>query len=97
MIGSICLWNFSEDRKIAETGYDLSPKFQGRGLMSEALKAILEFGFQNLNLDLIEAYTQKNNESSRKMLEKNMFKLAMNRKDEENSANLIYELQKADV
>lgn len=38
MIGSICLWNFSKDKKIAEIGYDLSPKFQGKGIMNESLK-----------------------------------------------------------
>ena len=27
LIGTICLWNFSEDGKTAEVGYDLSPKF----------------------------------------------------------------------
>lgn len=28
MIGSICLWNFSPDKKTAEVGYDLNPDFQ---------------------------------------------------------------------
>jgi len=37
LIGSVCLWNFSEDRKQAELGYELLPVFQGRGLMSEAV------------------------------------------------------------
>jgi len=51
MIGSICLWNFSEDEKSAEIGYDLSPDYQGKGIMNESLSRIIEFGFQNLNLE----------------------------------------------
>jgi len=94
MIGSICLWNLSKDRKTAEVGYDLSPKFQGKGIMNESLKSILEFGFKNLNLDIIEAYTQKNNESSKKLLERNGFILVPDKKDEDNHENLIYEIKK---
>ena len=91
MIGSICLWNFSKDRKIAEVGYDLSPKFQGQGIMDESLKSILDFGFKNLHLDLIEAYTHHKNEPSKKLLERNKFKLIVDKKDQYNSDNIIYE------
>jgi len=92
MIGSICLWNFSKDQKTAEIGYDLSPKFHRKGIMDESLKSILKFGFKNLNLDFIEAYTQKNNESSKKLLERNGFILFPDRKDEDNHYNIIYEI-----
>ena len=34
IIGTICLWNFSEDYKTAEVGYDLNPTFQRKGIMS---------------------------------------------------------------
>ena len=91
MIGSICLWNFSKDRKIAEVGYDLSPKFQRKGIMDESLKSILDFGFKNLHLDLIEAYTHHKNEPSKKLLERNKFKLIVDKKDQYNSDNIIYE------
>lgn len=95
MIGSICLWNFSKNRKTAEIGYDLNPDFQGKGIMNEALKEIVEFGFKNLNLDLIEAYTHHNNESSKKLLERNKFILIKGEKDENNEDNIIYKLKKA--
>jgi ribosomal-protein-alanine N-acetyltransferase len=42
MIGSICLWNFQQT-KTAEVGFDLNPKFQGKGIMSELLKCIIQF------------------------------------------------------
>ena len=94
MIGSICLWNFTKDQKAAEIGYDLSPKYQGKGIMQEALKGILEFGFQQLNLELIEAYTHYQNESSKKLLERNGFKLMKGKEDEHNENNIVYELKK---
>jgi ribosomal-protein-alanine N-acetyltransferase len=72
----------------------LSPKFQGKGIMNESLKSILEFGFKNLNLDLIEAYTHKRNLSSKKLLERNRFILDVNKKDEHNQDNIIYKLKK---
>jgi len=92
MIGTICLWNFSEDKKTAEVGYDLSPEFQGKGIMSEALKSILNFGFYNLNLNIIEAYTHKKNENSKKLLEKNNFKIIEGKSDEYNNDNIVYKI-----
>lgn len=94
MIGSICLWNFSNDRKTAEVGYDLSPKFQGKGLMNESLKSVLDFGFNTLNLDLIEAYTHRENTKSIHLLKKNNFKLVVGKKDNDNLENSIFEIGK---
>ena len=50
MIGSICLWNFSEDRKVAEIGYDLDPKYQRKGIMTESINAVLNFGFRKFQI-----------------------------------------------
>ncbi len=92
IIGTICLWNFSKDKIIAEVGYDLNPSFQKKGIMTEALKKIVDYGFNNLNLDKIEAFTHKENENSKKLLEKNGFHLKKDRKDLENNSNIIFEL-----
>ncbi len=73
LIGSICLWNFSEDKKTAEVGYDLDPKFQGKGIMSEALKAVLDFGFNQRGFETIEAYTDYRNIPSKKLLKLHSF------------------------
>ncbi len=93
IIGTICLWNFSDNNKTAEVGYDLHPEFQRMGIMSEALESIINFGFNALKLDKIEAFTHKNNESSKKLLEKNGFIFMEDRKDEENDFNRIFELK----
>jgi len=90
MIGSICLWNFSLDRTVAEVGFDLSPEFHNQGIMSEALNCVLNFGFNNLELDEIEAFTHYGNESSKKLLMKNNFSLIENRKDKDDADNIIF-------
>lgn len=89
MIGTICLWNFSEDLKIGEVGYDLQPQFQGKGIMSEALKCVVKFGFEKLDLEKIEAYTHRKNESSKKLLENNKFILVRDKNDD-NEFNLVF-------
>ncbi len=90
LIGTICLWNFSKDRKIAEVGYDLRPDFQGKGIMSEALSCILHYGFEQLQLDQIEAFTHRNNIASKKLLTRHNFILIEQRKDEANHDNIIF-------
>lgn len=95
IIGTICLWNFSKNNKTAEVGYDLNPICQRKGIMSEALTQIIDFGLIELNLEKIEAFTHTENEDSKKLLEKNRFHIVENRKDETNSNNLIFEIKKA--
>lgn len=94
-IGTICLWNFSEDLKTAEIGYDLHPDAHGKGLMSEALEAVLHFGFTDLKLDTIEAFTHHANTSSLLLLQKQNFEHAKTRHDEENVNNIVFVLEKS--
>lgn len=94
IVGTICLWNFSEDRKIAEVGYDLNPSFQGKRIMSEAMKSVIDFGFTQLKLDIIEAFTHKENETSKRLLKKNGFKFMEDRTDEDNANNIIFEIER---
>lgn len=70
LIGTICLWNFNEEENKAEVGYEIIPEYQQKGIAKEALSKIIEFGFDGLQLSKIEAYTHKENLSSKKLLEK---------------------------
>lgn len=72
-MGSICLWNFDFEKDSAEIGYELSPEFQGKGFMQEALSKVIDFGFNALNLQTIEAFTDENNTTSIRTLEKYNF------------------------
>ena len=95
LIGTICLWNFSVDRKTAELGYELLPEYHGKGIMSEAVTFILNYGFEDLNVSKIEAFTNKNNLNSIQLLQKFNFTLNVNRKDEKYPENLIFELARS--
>ncbi len=96
LIGTICYWNFSSKKTVAEIGYELDPAFQGKGIMSEAIKKIVAFGFQEIELDAIEAFTHKKNNNSTKLLQKYNFKRDAERIDKENSDNIIFTLPKQD-
>jgi len=76
LIGTICLWNFSKDHQSAVLGYELSPDFQGRGIMSEALGGVLVCAFDALSLHTVEAYTHPENAPSEKLLRVHGFRAA---------------------
>ena len=95
MIGTICLFEFADDNFKAEIGYELLPSYQGKGLMQEAVSKVLEFGFQHLGLNSIEAYTHSENQSSTRLLEKfNFTKQSLSQKDCDKSF-IVFKLLKS--
>ncbi len=94
LIGSICLWNFSEDKKKAEVGYGLDPKFQGKGIMSEALKIVLDFGFNQKGFETIEAYTDYRNIPSKTLLKLHGFIPSYGIKDLDKQNNEVYHINR---
>lgn len=73
MIGTIGFWRMQKEHFRAEIGYQLHPDYQGKGIMHEALRAVLEYGFGELNLHSVEANVNPNNAGSIRLLEKNGF------------------------
>ena len=73
-VGTICLFNFSNENNQAEIGYELLPAFQGQGIMQEATSKVIAFGLDVIGLKTIEAYTHLENKNSSKLLEKYNFK-----------------------
>lgn len=94
LIGTICLWKFSEDRKVAEVGYELLPDYHRKGIMFEALKAVVNFAFNELHLHEILAMTNTFNENSKGLLLKHDFILEEGIKDEGFPDNLVFSLKK---
>lgn len=74
LIGSGGFWKLLKDHLRAEIGYDLNPVYWKKGIMSEALEAMIEFGFKKMNLHTIEANIDPANIASEKLLEKMGFK-----------------------
>ncbi len=63
-----------DDHK-AEIGYWLGEKYWNQGIMTDAVKLITKFGFENLKLARIFAKVYLPNKASKKVLEKAGFKL----------------------
>ena len=74
LIGTICLFNFVDDLKKCEIGYELLTEYHGYGIMFEAAKKVIEYAAKILELKTIDAIPHKENQSSTKLLEKLNFK-----------------------
>jgi ribosomal-protein-alanine N-acetyltransferase len=51
-------------------GYDLAATYRRRGIMTEALEAVLRYGFETMRLNKVEALTDLRNVASIRLLEK---------------------------
>ncbi len=69
LIGS-CGFTWNKEANAAEIGYELASQFWRKGIMSEALKAILQYGFGNREVQFVIAQIMLENIASRRLLEK---------------------------
>ncbi|MGH2644608.1 MAG: GNAT family N-acetyltransferase, partial [Chitinophagaceae bacterium] len=73
LTGTICFWHIQSENFRAEIGYILHPDHQHKGIMQEAIKAVLDYGFNTIKLHSVEANVNPANAPSIKLLEKNSF------------------------
>lgn len=69
-VGTICLFDFSTEKKSCEVGYELMTSFRGQGIMSEAVQMVINFAFKNLHFKEISAFSHKENQPSLSLLNK---------------------------
>lgn len=69
-VGTICLFDFSDEKNSCEIGYELMPKFQGQGIMKEATQVVIDYVFQTLKFKKILAVTHCDNQNSTNLLTK---------------------------
>jgi ribosomal-protein-alanine N-acetyltransferase len=69
LIGTCGYETFSRYDKRGEIGYDLARKYWGQGIAKEALRAIIEYSFADLDLNRIQAYVLAENTRSIRRLE----------------------------
>jgi len=74
LIGTICYWNISLEKEMAEIGYELHPDFQGKGIMQEAILSVLKYGFDIMKIKTITALPLAENKKSIQVLLKNHFR-----------------------
>ena len=69
-VGTICLFDFSNEKSSCEIGYELMTKFQRQGIMKEAAEKVIDYAFQTLHFQKITAFTHNDNQNSTKLLTK---------------------------
>lgn len=74
IIGTCGFHNWAKKHYKAEIGYELSPNHWNKGYMTEVLEAVINFGFEELELNRIQALIHRDNVNSRKLLEKSNFR-----------------------
>jgi len=73
VIGCFGLHHWNQYHRRAEAGYGIGQAYWGQGYGSEALKAMLQYGFETMNLNRIYAGTIADNYESVRLLERNGF------------------------
>ena len=70
IIGTIGFMWIQQDNSAAEIGYSLARDFWNRGIMTEALEAVIRYGFRRLNLNRLEAQHETTNPASGAVMRK---------------------------
>jgi len=73
LIGIIGHYRIKPENYRAEIGYMLDPEFHGKGIIPEAIKGVVDYGFQVMQLHSIEAIIDPENTASARVLEKSGF------------------------
>jgi ribosomal-protein-alanine N-acetyltransferase len=73
LLGMICLLRMKPEHFRTEIGYILHPDFHRQGIMSEAIKMVIDYAFRELHFHSIEAVIDPDNSASEKVLVKNHF------------------------
>jgi ribosomal-protein-alanine N-acetyltransferase len=91
LVGTICLFGFSNENYKCEIGYELLTNFQGQGIMKEAVEKVIDYAFNTIKVKKIEAFLHRDNQSSIKLLEKFSFRNS-NEPDKTNPDLICYHL-----
>ena len=73
LIGIIGHYRIKPEHFRSEIGYMLLPEYHGKGIMTEAIKAAVDYGFYQMKLHSIEAVLDPRNKASEMVLQKNGF------------------------
>lgn len=68
-VGYAGIWRWDKKNKTGELGYGLAPTQTGKGYMRELIEASLEFGFEEMELERIEAWINPHNTASSAVVE----------------------------
>lgn len=69
-VGNIGLWRIDKENYRAEIGYMLHPSLHRKGIMSEAIQPVIDYGFREMKLHSMEAQIDPRNTASAQLLQK---------------------------
>ena len=92
LVGTICLFSFSDENDNCEIGYELLTKFQGQGIMREAAEKVIDYAFNTIKVQKIKAIFHRDNQRSINLLEKLLFRKS-NESDKTNPELIYYHLR----
>jgi ribosomal-protein-alanine N-acetyltransferase len=70
LVGTIGFHSIVSKNRVAEIGYDLAPRLWGKGIISQACRVVVEWGFEQFGLNRIQAAVMVGNTASARILEK---------------------------
>lgn len=73
VIGTCALFECELEKRVADVSYEILEDYWHQGLTSELLPPIIEYGFETLNLNRINAFVDVRNMASLKLLANNQF------------------------
>ncbi|MBR1199784.1 GNAT family N-acetyltransferase [Bradyrhizobium sp. AUGA SZCCT0158] len=73
LAGAIRFNSIEKKWRCGQIGYELHPDYWGKGLMTEAVRAVVAYGHQTFRLNRIDAWTLPGNAASDRVLEKSGF------------------------
>lgn len=84
-VGTCGFHYIRETNLTAEVGFDLLKSYWGKGIMSEVLAAIIEYGFTVVKFEVIDATVEPDNDRSNVLMNRLGFK-----REPELKENLVY-------
>jgi [ribosomal protein S5]-alanine N-acetyltransferase len=73
MIGIIGHYRIKWEHFRSEIGYMILPEYEGKGLITEAIQLMIDYGFNQMKMHSLEAIIDPQNYASARVLEKNGF------------------------
>ena len=73
LIGIVGHYRIKWEHFRSEIGYMILPEYNGKGIVTEVVGLLLDYGFNTMNMHSIEAVIDPRNTASRRVLEKNGF------------------------
>lgn len=70
LLGIIGFYRIQPENYRAEIGYMIVPEFQGKGIVTESIQALLKYGFNEMKLHSVEAVIDPDNGASERVLQK---------------------------